>query len=52
MMMQVLELKQAKKMLGRQWFKQAAARRRVEHEPHKVAAEQVSILQAQQARLD
>eukprot|EP00903_Cladosiphon_okamuranus_P017842 g16420.t1 len=36
----VQELKQAKKMLGKQWFKQAAALKNVEHEPDEVAAEQ------------
>lgn len=41
---QVQELKQAKKMLGKQWFKRATARRSIEHDPDRMAAEQVRVL--------
>lgn len=40
---QVQELKQAKKMLGKQWFKQAAALRNSQDNPAKAAAEKVRI---------
>lgn len=42
--MQVRDLKLSKKVLGKQWFKQAAASRHAEQDPDKMAAEKVITL--------
>lgn len=40
---QLRELKLAKKVLGKQWFQQAAASRHAEQDLNKIAAEKVNV---------